>query len=277
MSGSLEGIAVGIPAARRAEETAELVRRWGGVPVVGPTMREVAAEDDRELRTATAEVIETGAGWSVHLTGVGTARWFAAAESWGLLADLLGLLGAARVVARGPKAARVLRGQGLEPHWMPAGETSGEIGEWLTPRLVPGDAVALQRHGEPVPTLARAIEEVGARVIEVATYRWELPADPGPAEALVSAIAGGEVQALVVTSAPQARFLFRIARGLRKEEELRRALDERVFVAAVGPTAAAGVEAEGVKADLVAERGRLGLLVRELAASRELILVKWGG
>jgi uroporphyrinogen-III synthase len=273
-AGGLEGLVVGIPAARKATETASLVERWGGTPLVGPAVEEIPVGDDKTLRTATEAVLAQQPAWSVHMTGVGTRRWFEQAEAWRLLPGLLDALGAAGVIARGRKAAQALRERHLEPAWTPEGETSAEIAAWLGPRVQAGETVAVQRHGEPAAALSSALTTAGARLIEVVTYRWELPRDRGPAEHLVRALAGSEVHTLAITSAPQARHLFVLARALGLEDELRRSLVSRVFVGAVGPVAAEGLRAEGVEPDLIATRARLGWTIRCLAEARDQILAK---
>jgi uroporphyrinogen-III synthase len=270
----LGGLVIGVPARRRAAQTASLVERWGGTPLVGPAVEEVPVGDDETLRAATEAVLAQRPPWSVHLTGTGTRRWFDQAEAWGLLPGLLDVLRAARVIARGRKSARALAEQLVEPAWMPGSETSAEIAAWLGPRVEAGEAVVLQRHGEPSPALSAALEARGAHLIEIVTYRWALPDDREPAEHLVRALAAGEVHALVITSAPQARHLFVLARGLGLDDELRRALVSRVFAGAVGSVAAGGLRAEGVEPDLIATPPTMGSLLRSLAEAREQVLAK---
>ncbi|HEX2259661.1 MAG TPA: uroporphyrinogen-III synthase, partial [Actinomycetota bacterium] len=115
-----------------------------------------------------------------------------------------------------------------------------------------------------------------ARIIELVPYHWDLPDDRGPAERLVSALIEGGAHALVITSAPQLRHMFVLARERGVDEVLRRALGENVFLAAVGTVAAEGLEREGLAADLVAKPPRMGALVRALAHAREKILEKSG-
>jgi len=141
---------VGVPAARRAAETAALVRRFAGSPIVAATFEEVAVEDEEPLRRATEEVIGTPLSHSVHLTGVGTNRWFGRAAAWGRLDALLDALRRAKVVARGPKSSAALRAHGIEPAWVPQSETSHEIAQRLLEEVGPKSVVSLQRHGEPV-------------------------------------------------------------------------------------------------------------------------------
>lgn len=270
----LEGLTVGVPAARRADQTANLVEREGGSAVVGPTMTEIDVGDDEELRAATEAVVSGGVAWSVHLTGVGTRRWFEHAAAWGLGDDLVDRLRVARLVPRGAKAVAALRSRGLEPTWVPEGETSEEIVDWLRPQLAGGERVAVQLHGERLPRLTDELAGAGAELVEVLTYRWALPDDLAPARALVEGLLAGEVHALVVTSAPQLRNLLTVAEHDGQAGALRERLRERVFVAAVGEVAAAGIRDEDVGVDLVADPPRLGHLVRALAAAGDEVRAK---
>ena len=275
----LAGLRVAVPASRRAAETEALIARWGGTSLVGPILDEVPVPDEAPMRHATERIIAAPAGWSVHLTGVGTRRWFAAAAGWGMLDDLLAVLTAATVVARGPKSAKALDEQGLQPAWTPSTETSTEIAGWLGPQVGPGDTVAVQLYGEPVPALTGSIAARGAEVVEVVPYHWSLPLDAdrrAAAEAVVRAIAAAEVQALVVTSAVQAANLFAVARALGLAEALTSTLADRVFTAAVGEVSAGGLRSEGVPVDYVADPARLGALIRGLASSSEKIRAKAG-
>lgn len=272
----LAGLTVGIPAARRAQETAQLVRRWGGSPLVGPTVREVTATDTSGVEAATRGVISGAPEWSVHLTGVGTRRWLEIAGHAGLREPLIERLGAASLIPRGQKAKSALAEIGLRPAWIPESETSEEIADWLGERLRPDHTAVVQLHGEPVPGLTQAILATGARLIEIESYSWDLPEDLGPAEELVRAIVAGRVHALTVTSAPQARFLARVAEGIGMRDELVAALGHRVYLAAVGSVAAAGLTELGLIADLVASPARMGALMRQMAADRHRILAKAG-
>lgn len=272
----LAGMVVGVPAGRRATETARLIERWGGIPLLGPTVEEVEVGDPALVLEGTREVIDSPAAWSVHLTGVGTKRWFAIAKDHGLLDQLLATLGRARVVARGQKASSALRSFGLAPEWVPEGETSKEIAAWMQDKVAAGEVVAVQRHGERVPGLTDPLQQAGARVVELATYHWEIPADREPANHLVGELAAGRVHALVVTSAPQVRNLFQVARDLGLEQDLQVALRDQVFLASVGSVASVSLQERDLAPGLVAHPPRLGALLRALAAAREQVLAKAG-
>lgn len=269
----LTGLVVGIPAARRAEESATLIRRHGGIPIVGPTIQEVPVADDA-IVGVTKSLLEHAPTWSVHLTGVGTRRWFAVAENHGLLVRLLQRMRRASIVARGAKARTALREFDLEPAWIPPDETSSSIADWLAPQLGASDVVALQYPGEPAHRLLRAVASTGARTKEIAPYRWTLPPDRAPAEQLVNALASGGVDVLLITSAPQLRLLFEVARDIGCEDKVRAALAEHVFVGAVGEVAAAALYDAGLGVDLIAQPARLGALVRAVAEARDRVTAK---
>lgn len=244
--------------------------------MVGPTVREVTAAGSSGVVEATEQIIDSPLKWSVHLTGVGTKRWFDLAEESDLLDPLLDKIRAAQVIPRGQKTKSALAAFDVQPAWIPEGETSQEIAVWLTPKLGPSDTVALQLHGEPAPELSGAITSTGANLIQVQSYVWDLPEDLEPAQRLARGIVDGRVHALLITSAPQARFLAEIAERSGLRDSLIEALDRRVYLAAVGTVAAAGLTDLGLEADLVAEPPRMGALVRALAESEERVRAKAG-
>lgn len=272
----LQGIVVGVPAGRRATETAKLIERRGGAALLGPTVEEVPVADAAPVIEATRKLIAAPAAWVVHLTGVGTRRWLDLAEQSGLGESLLDTLSAARLIPRGAKANSVLKANGLRAEWIPSGETSKEIAEWLGPQIRPGETVGVQRHGESVPGLTGALTQAGARVIELVTYRWEIPQDRAPAQALVTALIDGTAGALVITSAPQVRHLVVVAEDLALKEDLVRALRDHVYLASVGTVASASLLELGLRPDLEADPPRMGALVRALAAARSDVLRKSG-
>jgi uroporphyrinogen-III synthase len=80
----------------------------------------------------------------------------------------------------------------------------------------------------------------------------------------VSAIIGGEVDALAVTCQIQFRHLFQIAERLGLAADLVRTLNERVVVAAIGPTCHAILQVHGVDVHVMPEHPKMGPLVASL-------------
>jgi uroporphyrinogen-III synthase len=121
----------------------------------------------------------------------------------------------------------------------------------------------VQRHGSLNLELDRALEARGAQVMEIPTYRWSLPADTGPLEALIGALERGEMHAAVFTNAEQVRNLFAVAKKLDKAAGLQKALNA-TLVASIGPVASAALREAGVKVGLESSPPKLGALLAAL-------------
>ncbi len=259
----LAGFAVGVTAARRADELGTMLERRGATVQHGPALRIVPLADDTELLAATRKLLEQAPDIAVATTGIGFRGWVRAATEWGIGPDLLGALGAGTLIARGPKARGAIRSSGLTEAWSPPSESSGEVLQYLLDRGVQGLRIAVQQHGEPLPDVVEALTVAGAEVIEVPVYRWEPPADLGPLDRLTDATLAGDLDVLAFTSAPAAAGLLARAaeRGLRGELIAR--LRGPVLALCVGPVTAAPLEALDI-GTVQPQRSRLGAMVRRL-------------
>jgi uroporphyrinogen-III synthase len=102
--------------------------------------------------------------------------------------------------------------------------------------------VIIQRHGSVNIELDRALEARGARVAEVPTYRWSLPADTRPLERLVDAL------------------------ERKREQSLKTALN-RTLVASIGPVASAALRDLAVNVGLESKPPKLGALMSALESA----------
>src|SRR5581483_7397835 len=126
-----------------------------------------------------------------------------------------------------------------------------------------GERVLVQRYGASNEELDHALQASGAEVVEIATYRWSLPADTGPLIALLDALERGEVDATVFTSASQAQNLFAVAQKLGRRDGLAERLNDTT-VASIGPVCSAGLRELGVKVTLESSPPKLGPLISAL-------------
>jgi len=271
----LDGFVVGITADRRWEEQAELFSRRGAAILHGPTIATQYLASDEDLRRATCAVIAARPDYLVATTGIGMRAWLEAAAVWGLEDDLIAVLGAGRVVARGPKAAAAVQAGGLDVWARSSNEQMGALVELLLAEPLDGRTVAVQEYGVPNQEPSVALRGAGATVIDVPVYRWRVPEDPLPVVRLAEAACEGRVDAITFTSAPAVHNLFAIAAEHGMAEELRAACNGQVVVACVGPVCADGARKEGIDEPLAPAVGRLGLLVRalsdHLAARRQVV------
>ncbi|NUR90025.1 MAG: uroporphyrinogen-III synthase, partial [Nonomuraea sp.] len=232
---SLAGFTIGVTATRRREEFGALLERRGARVVSAPAIRLVPLAEDTDLLAATRECLAAPVDDVVITTGVGFRGWMAAAEGWGLSAELAEHLSRARLLTRGPKARGAVRAAGLNDHWTPASESCGEVKEYLLAQGLRGRRVAVQLHGEPLTEFVADLRAAGASVIEIPVYRWLPQRDASPLRRLVTQTIGGAVDAVAFTSAPAVHAMLRCARAEGLEDGLLAAFAGRVVAACVGP------------------------------------------
>ncbi|MEV4166202.1 uroporphyrinogen-III synthase [Nonomuraea dietziae] len=261
---ALAGFTIGVTATRRREEFCALLERRGARVVSAPAIRLVPLAEDTDLLAATRRSLEAPVDDVVVTTGVGFRGWMAAAEGWGLSAELSDHLTRARLLTRGPKARGAVRAAGLNDHWTPATESCEEVKQHLLAQDLRGRRIAVQLHGEPLTGFVAELREAGADVIEVPVYRWLPYRDTSPLRRLVTQSIAGGVDAVAFTSAPAVLAMLGAARADGLEDALLAAFGGRVVAACVGPVTAQPLAAKGVPV-LQPERSRLGALARTLA------------
>ena len=235
----------------------------------GAMLRTHPLGPQEEVAAATHRILENPPDVTILNTGIGVRGWFAAADSVLLGEDLLDVLNASHVLSRGPKACGAAVTVGLNVDWNAETATSAEVVAYLRERGVDGQTVALQLDGDPNGFLAAEIELLGARVIEVPVYRWTLPEDRPAAEALITSICEGKVDAVTFTARPAVANFALIAEEMGCFDELVDTLAERTRIFAVGPTTAAAVSAFGLGTAQCPERSRLGPLVMFVTTTLE--------
>jgi uroporphyrinogen-III synthase len=261
----LAGFTVGVTAARRADELAALLERRGAAVLRAPVLRIVPLSDDAELLATTKRLIDDAPDVVVATTAIGFRGWIEAADGWGLGEALLGRLGGAELLARGPKVRGAVRAAGLTETWSPASESMAEVLERLLEEGVDGRCVAVQLHGEPLPGFSEALRLAGATVVAVPVYRWMPPEDIAPVDRLLDAVFARSLDAVSFTSAPAVASLLDRAQQRGRLEELLDAFRSDVLAACVGPVTALPLRSRQVPTR-EPERFRLGPLVQLIAA-----------
>jgi uroporphyrinogen-III synthase len=247
---------------RMSREMARLVEKHGGVPVCVPAVRECHELDPD---TAAKLITDLDAGRfdiAIFMTGVAVSLLFEIAERLGRRPELVTGLRRVTTLCRGPKPTAALRGFGVVPT-LTAREsfTSAEVIDALAGIELKGRRVLLFHYGERSGSLAETLLARQAIVEEQWLYRWRLPEDTRDLERLVARFIDGEMDALAVTCQIQFRHLFQLAQKRSLERDLVRALNERVTVAAIGPTCHAILQAHGVEVKVIPEHPKMGPLI----------------
>ena len=102
-------------------------------------------------------------------------------------------------------------------------------------------------------------------------YQWALPEDLEPLRQAVRAIAAGELDVALFTSATQAVHLLKVADMMELRDAVRDRL-QRMVIASIGPTTSEELRQQGVAVDLEPSHPKMGFLVREAAEQAGEIL-----
>jgi uroporphyrinogen-III synthase len=232
--------------------------------------RNIAILENRVGEHLVGLVIESFAAEAPYLaifqTGVGTKALLDTCGELGLSAALLRALGAATVVARGPKPTAELRRRNVRIDLSAADPyTTHEVLQAIAHLDLRGKSVLVQRYGESNAELDHALKQKGARVAEVPTYRWALPRDTAPLIELMDALQRKDVDAVVFTSASQAKNLFALAAQHQRGAALRDHLNA-TLVASIGPVCSHALRELGVAVGFEASPPKLGPLLAGLQA-----------
>jgi len=272
-SESFGGLRVAAFESRMATETAALIERFGGVAMVAPSMREVPIEDNGPAFEFAEAILAGRLDVVIFMTGVGVRELFRVIETRYPKARIIAALERTLTAARGPKPVKALRDLGIKPNviaqepqtWR---EVIAAIGAAAP---IEGKRIAIQEYGAPAADLHTELERIGAHVTAVQVYRWALPVDCGPLEEAIRAIAAGERDVVLFTSATQVANLIVVAKtaGLKSAvvEGLR-----KMAVCSIGPICSEALKEHSIAVDLEPEHPRLGHLIKEAAAHSAEIL-----
>ena len=247
----LAGFSVGVTADARGDDSVEALRRGGAKVVHGPSVGAVPVTEREALEAALDQVLLRPPDVVVLAGGVSHERWRGAVEGLGRGPAVHQALRDARVVAAGAQAARP--------------EVLAELlgADPATSRV----AVATGAGASSIEVVA-SLRRAGADVVELPVPSWRLPADRGPALALIEAVVEGRVDAVVFSAPDEVRNLVELAAG-GSSEALVAALAGDVIAACVGASCADAAAALGMAPLAAPGPARVEATVEALAAALE--------
>jgi uroporphyrinogen-III synthase len=260
---------------RRATEMAELIRRYGGEPLLAPSMREVPLGENRAALELLPELESGVVDFIILMTGVGMRTLNRALLTRYNQERIVAALRNTRLVARGPKPIAALKELGLQPAvTVPEPNTWRELLEALNQAFdIHGRRIVIQEYGIPNPELVAQLEQRGASVQSIPVYRWALPEDLAPLRQGMTKILRREVDVALFTNGAQADHLFQIAARDEAVDRLRRACQE-IVVASVGPVCTEVLEQFGIRPDIEPPHPKMGSLLATVAESASRILAE---
>ena len=274
---SLYGLKVVSFESRRAKEMAELIRRYGGEPIIAPSMREVPLGENRVAIDLLPQLESGMFDLLILMTGVGTRTLNQVLLTRYPQERILAALEKIQLVARGPKPIAALKELGLTPAInVPEPNTWRELLTTLDAATsLRGKQIAVQEYGIPNAALVSGLEQRGAAVKTIAIYRGALPDDVKPLRWAVQGILNGEADIALFTNGAQVDHLFRVAAEEKIGPSLRGAL-KKMAVGSVGPVCTEVLERFGLKPDIEPTHPKMGSLIAEIAASAHELLAHKG-
>jgi uroporphyrinogen-III synthase len=272
-----QGLQVAAFESRHAQEIATLISRYGGVPRVAPSMREVPLEQNPVAFEFAERLLAGRLDAVIFMTGVGTRTLMQVLESRHPRERLVEALSKTMVVARGPKSVRALQEFGVpisvtlpDPHtWQMLLRVFDEHPRGFNAQ---GSRIAIQEYGASNEDLLTELRKRGADIFSVPVYRWALPEDLRPLREVLAAIAEGSARIALFTNAVQVDHVMQVAGESSSAETMKQALGEAV-VCSVGPICSEALKQHGIPVDIEPEQHKMGSLVYE-AATRGTALLR---
>jgi uroporphyrinogen-III synthase len=260
----LKGRTVVVFESRAGRELATAIERRGAVTIWAPALAEEPDVDPVAIAQLIDDCEREAPALVVFQTGVGTTALFRATDGLGLTARWQAILGACQIAVRGPKPVAELRRRDVRIDARAASPfTTIQLLEAIRGVPIGGRRVLVQRYGATNVELVRGLEARDARPVEIASYRWALPADRAPLLLAISEIQSGAVDAAVFTSAAQAHNLVRVAREANVAGPLIVALN-LMTVVSIGPVCSTALRSVGITVTVEADPPKLGALVASL-------------
>ncbi|MCC7086042.1 MAG: uroporphyrinogen decarboxylase [Pirellulales bacterium] len=260
---------------RRAVELSSLIEQFGGIPLIAAAMREAAPAKNPEAVDFANRVMTGQVDTIIFTTEGGVRRLVEQVERHVDRQRFLMAISDVVTISRGPKPAAALRQFGILPTYITAEpHTWREILQTVDHYVSLANlTVGLQEHGEPNASLLAGLEARGAAVINLKLYRWELPNDTAPLEAVLRQTARGEIDVILFTSGQQATNILNVAERHNFADQLRQGIRSAV-VGSIGPSTSAMLRQLDLSVDAQPDHATMSALVETVATRAAGLLAK---
>ncbi len=251
---------------RMAGPMRKLIEKFGGVPVVAPSLKEIPLQHNLEA-LAFFEDLEKGKyDLVILMTGVGLRTLIKILEEKFTKDQILHSFQKTKVVVRGPKPTSVCKMHNIPiAVTVPPPNTWQEILLILTEEnLLQGKRVAVLEYGISNKAFLEELRSRGAEVSPVHVYNWALPDDTAPLKQAVQDILAEKIDLMLLTTAVQIDHFLKMVPGVAEELALRRGL-HRVGIFSIGPTTSANLREKQIFPDGEASPNKLEALVEQAA------------
>ncbi len=218
-SPSFEGLRVAALESRRQEDLHRLIERFGGLPFVSPSMREVPIEQNREAVDFANRILAGEINFVIFTTGVGFKHLLKAIEKHIPVQRFLTRSRISRPSPEAPSQWLPMREVGLTPtHRIPEPNTWREVLQYIDQGVpIANQSLACKNTVSRTFRSSRGLKREEPTLFNVAFISGNSE-DTKPLENNIHAIVAGQRDCLLFTSAHQAVNLMRLARDCGVEE-----------------------------------------------------------
>ncbi|HEV2273546.1 MAG TPA: uroporphyrinogen-III synthase [Acidobacteriaceae bacterium] len=251
---------------RRSAEIEELVRNYGGEPLVVPAVREIRLESQEHAFLFAGSLMRGEYDLVIFLTDPGVRTLIEVLRPHYDLEAFLAALRKVKIASRGPKPAAALAEYRIpiavtapEPYtWR---ELMGEIQREFGDRLA-RMRIAVQEYAASNPEFLLSLAERSLSVTRVPLYEWALPEDVQPLRECVLGIARKYVDIVLFTTAVQVLHLFQVATGMGCVDSMRAGLQSSVILS-IGPSTSEELRRHGLAPDFEPAHPKIRSLLQE--------------
>jgi uroporphyrinogen-III synthase len=240
--------------AEQAEETAELIKSYGGVPYFISSIELKQTCDLESVKRFVAELKLNRIDYVMFMSVNGIRYLVRCAEDLGLKLQLLKGLNDVVVLAVGPKTAQELVDYGVCVDLVPVKYSSEGIIDCLTQHEINGKTVYIPRTKGAPPDLANNLRNLGAVVHELYVYESLLPTESDLNKKFFDDLCDGAIDAIIFGSSLSATNLIEMLSELVSQKQLKSLLNTELTIVAIGPTTAQALSSLGLKVDVMPEK-----------------------
>ena len=280
---SLSGVTVAITSSRRASELASLVRKFGGIPYIAPT---IGIKNNNALNSECIKFIETIRNermqFFVFMTGVGVFNLFQNIQKLHQLETVIEKLQDTVVIARSNKPAMELRKFGIRTNLVPDINTIEGILNLLGNFDIKNKNIGILWHGDYSHSFREKLESLGSKVFEFSSYSYStslgktnaamlkemgydyVPPSEEKIGKLIEDIMEGIIDTITFTSPPAVKEFFEFAKRNNQIHALKDRLNHNLLVVSIGPSTSKMLATFQVLVDVMPTTYRMGPMVKEL-------------
>lgn len=273
-----------VTSSRRASELASIVRKFGGIPYIAPT---IGIKNNNPLNSECNRFIETISKERMHffifMTGVGVFNLFQNLQKLHKSDTAIEKLHDTIVIARSNKPRMELRKFGIKTHFVPNMNTIDGISNLLNRFDIKNKNIGILWHGDSSGSFKKRLKSLDANVFDFSSYSYSTNLERTNAivlkkmgydyvapneekiERLIEDIMKGLVDVITFTSPPAVKEFFEFAKRNYKIKALKDWLNSNVLVVSVGPSTSKMLSDFHVLVDVVPSTYRMGPMIKELA------------